>query len=96
MSFKLTIGKVGILRTDAFHNEAIISIYPIHDYNNIFQSYLMYILPVVAKTGNIYSAIKGNTLNKTSISNLLIPFPPLAEQKRIVSKLDELLSIIDG
>ena len=28
MSFKLTVGKVSVLGIDAFHNEAIISIYP--------------------------------------------------------------------
>ena len=33
-------------------------------------------------------------LNKKLFSNLLIGLPPLAEQKRIVAKLDELLKLI--
>jgi len=33
-------------------------------------------------------AIKGKTLNSTSLNNLLIPLPPLKEQKRIVAKIE--------
>ena len=29
------------------------------------------------------------------IQNMVIPFPPLAEQKRIVAKLEELLSLCE-
>lgn len=35
-------------------------------------------------------------LSATSAKNLLIPFPPLAEQQRIVEKLDEILGKVDG
>ncbi|MGI6593472.1 MAG: restriction endonuclease subunit S [Christensenellales bacterium] len=96
MSFKLTIGRVSILDIDAVHNEAIISIYPYCDVNNTFQSYLFYLLPIITQYGNSKTAIKGKTLNSTSISNLLIPLPPLAEQKRIVEKIEEILPYIDA
>lgn len=95
MSFKLTVGRVSILDIEAVHNEAIISIYPFADQKNIIQAYLFHILPFVTQYGDSKNAIKGKTLNDTSISNLLIPLPPLAEQKRIVAKIEELLPYID-
>ena len=95
MSFKLTVGRVSFLDIDAVHNETIISIYPICDENNIIQKYLFAILPTVTQSGDSKNAIKGKTLNDTSISNLLIPLPPLAEQKRIVARIEELLPLVD-
>ena len=95
MSFKLTVGRVSILDIDAVHNEAIISIFPIVDNENTLQSYLFEILPLISQNGDSKDAIKGRTLNSTSINNLLIPLPPLAEQKRIVAKIEELLPLID-
>lgn len=37
-----------------------------------------------------------NSFNLDSISNMPIPLPPLAEQKRIVAKLEELLPLCEG
>ncbi len=95
MSFKLTVGRVSILDVDAVHNEAIISIYPYADKETIIRDYLFEILPLTSQSGESKNAIKGKTLNNTSISNLLIPLPPLAEQRRIVGKIEELLPLID-
>lgn len=95
MSFKLTVGRVSVLDIDAVHNEAIISIYPYADYDRTIQNYLFILLPYISQYGESKNAIKGKTLNDTSISNLLIPLPPLAEQKRIVAKIEELLPYID-
>ena len=91
MSFKLTVGKVSILDIDAVHNEAIISIYPYINDKFIIRDYLFHILPLISQTGDMKSAIKGKTLNSKSLSNLLIPLPSLDEQKRIVSKIEELI-----
>ena len=95
MSFKLTVGRVSILDIDAVHNEAIISIFPYADKDNTIQSYLFMLLPTVTQYGDTKNAIKGKTLNATSICNLLIPLPPLSEQKRIVTKIDELLPLVE-
>jgi type I restriction enzyme S subunit len=92
MSFKLTIGKIARLGIPAFHNEAIISIRPhVAD----MDAYLFRVLPQFARQGNTKGAIKGATLNRDSISSILIPIPPLAEQHRIVAKVDELMALCD-
>lgn len=95
MSFKLTVGRTSILGIDAYHNEAIISIKTYADNDNYTRDYLSYILPIIANSGDSKDAIKGKTLNSTSIYNLLVPLPPLAEQKRIVEKIEQLLHEID-
>lgn len=92
MSFKLTIGKIARLGIPAFHNEAIISIRP---HVPELDTYLFKVLPEFARGGDTKGAIKGATLNRGSISNILIPLPPLAEQQRIVAKVDELMALCD-
>ena len=91
MSFKLTIGRMSILGVDAVHNEAIVSITPHYDSENIIRNYLLHALPHMIRTVDVTSAIKGATLNSKKMAQILIPVPPLAEQQRIVAKLDELL-----
>lgn len=94
MSFKLTIGRVSILGMDAVHNEAIISIFPFFG-GSVSRDYLRSILPYVSNWGDSKDAIKGKTLNSTSINALVLPLPPLLEQQRIVAKLEEVLPQID-
>ncbi len=94
MSFKLTIGKISILGIDAVHNEAIISIFPFLEDDRL-KEYLFNILPLIASGGNSRNAIKGKTLNATSISNLMVPLPPIEEQQRIVEKIEELMPLVD-
>lgn len=95
MSFKLTVGRVSILNIDALHNEAIISILPYYNYENIIRNYYFKVLPYLSTFGQSKKAIMGYTLNSSSINNLLIPLPPLEEQKRIVTKIEELLPYLE-
>lgn len=89
MSFKLTVGRTSILEIEAYHNEAIISIWPIVDVIAL-RNYLFYTLPLLANLGESKDAIKGKTLNSNSINKLLIPLPPTKEQIRIEHKIKEL------
>ena len=90
MSFKLTVGRTSILNIDAYHNEAIISIYPFIDDKYALRDYLFYTLPFLSNTGDSKDAIKGKTLNSKSLKSLLIPLPPLREQRCIINRLEEL------
>ncbi len=94
MSFKLTIGKVSILGINAVHNEAIISIFPFINEDNITRDYLYNFLSIITGYTASTEAIKGATLNSKKISEMLIPLPPLQEQKRIVKALDNVLTSI--
>ena len=80
---------------DAYHNEAIISIKPYTDYNEILKIYLFKVLPILDLASDTKNAIKGSTLNSESIRNILVPLPPLEEQKRIVDKINELFDLVD-
>ena len=90
MSFKLTVGRTSILDIEAYHNEAIISIYPYIDEEYALRDFLFYSLPILANMGDSKDAIKGKTLNSKSLNSLLIPLPPLNEQRHIIKRLEEL------
>lgn len=92
MSFKLTVGKTSLLNIDAYHNEAIISIY---EMNGLNRNYLFHLLPLISQLGNTKQAIMGNTLNSESLSMLVVPVPSTKEQIRIVKKYEELMSLCD-
>jgi type I restriction enzyme S subunit len=67
---------------------------------NIMPLYLYYYIanPTVQKV--IEDMSEGSTKQKelatTTILNYLIPLPPLAEQKRIINKIDDLFALIEG
>lgn len=61
--------------------------------------YLLYLLatPYMQKAAKSYG--RGTTrfrISKTNLINIPVPFPPLAEQHRIVAKIEELLPLCDS
>lgn len=88
MSFKLSIGKVGINQNDLYTNEAIAALNIIND-NEVNRDYLAYAIKSIDFSDLGDRAAKGRTLNKKSLSNLTISLPPLPEQKRIATILDQ-------
>ncbi len=93
MSFKLTIGRVGVAQRDLYTNEAIAALVP----NGLLSNeYLYYGLQFWNLLGDVDTAVKGSTLNKEKIKKIPIFFPAsLPEQNQIVAVLcglDELIS----
>lgn len=87
LSFKLSIGKVGISRISLFTNEAIAAL-PIRDSNKLSSDYLYWALQSIDLKCGLDRAAKGLTLNKAKLADVEIPIPPLSDQKRIADILD--------
>jgi type I restriction enzyme, S subunit len=88
MSFKLSIGKLSFAGADLYTNEAIAAL-PVIDNSKINKEYLFYILQFIPLLGGNQAAM-GKTLNKESLSKIIIPYPTdLKDQKRIVKIFTE-------
>ena len=90
-SFKLSVGKTAIAKTDLYTNEAIAAFPP----DNPCVSFLKYSCSqlINAANENIYGT---KILNSSLISNAQIVFPPLTEQRAIATFLDEKTAQLDG
>lgn len=93
LSFKLSLGRVGITDRDVFTNEAIAWIQP---EPCVLQSFLALALENIDWDGLGRRAIKGKTLNSESLDALQIPLPPLTDQGRIVDLMESIDSTIEA
>ena len=90
-----TIGKTGFIRKEGTCNQQINAIIAS---KLIFSEYI-YLLCISPYFQNeIIKNASATTLpiiNKSKFEKLFFPLPPLAEQKRIVEKIEELLALVD-
>lgn len=96
MSFKLSIGKLAFTQCELRTNEAIAAL-PIKDENLILKEFLYHYLSSLNwdSIAGKDEKVKGKTLNKKKLSELNIVLPPLAEQQRVVAKLDAAFAEIE-
>lgn len=89
LSFKLSIGKTAIAGVDLYTNEAIAALVPL-DKNQILDEYIFHYFTVsdldLSHSGN---NVFGKSLNIKYLNEYIkIPVPPLAEQQKIINKIN--------
>lgn len=96
LSFKLTLGRMAFAGIDLYTNEAIAALIPLGE--EVSKEYLYFYLLAFnwdkACGGDV--KVKGKTLNKTKLREIVIRYPPLPEQQRIVALLDQEFAAIDA
>ena len=88
-----TIGKLAILAEKAVTNQAVCGCTP---FEGVFNKYLFLFL--LSQREGFYATSEGGAqpnISKAKIVGWPISLPPLAEQHRIVSKVDELMALCD-
>ncbi|WP_040716875.1 restriction endonuclease subunit S, partial [Nocardia veterana] len=75
LSFKLSIGKVGIVAAPMYSNEAIAAL-PIRDHTRLLPEYLYWTLRTVDLQRETDDAVMGKTLNKKKLARIQVPVPP--------------------
>ena len=90
-----SIGKCGFIEKEGVTNQQINTIVP---NNAIFPLYMYYFCnssTFIDELKSLSSAVTISIVNKSKLSTIQIPLPPIAEQKRIISVIEKLYSHLD-
>lgn len=87
-SFKLSIGRVCLSKSEIYTNEAIAAL-PIKDKSKLDTIYLSHVMKSLVFSDITDNAVMGATLNKKKLAEIRISLPPIEEQKRIAAILDK-------
>jgi type I restriction enzyme, S subunit len=87
-------GSVGAIQISNVPCHPIDTAYYIDNFKNLDQRFLFYLLTSL-KLGSLDKSTAIPGLNRNDVYNLLIGLPPLAEQRRIVAKVDLLMALCD-
>ena len=91
-----TIGKVGYLMYEGATNQQINCAIPSKVVDSVFLFYLCASPLFNDKLNSESSAVTISIVNKSKIEAISVPLPPLAEQKRIVSKIEEIFAQLEA
>ncbi|MCP4651320.1 MAG: restriction endonuclease subunit S [PVC group bacterium] len=88
------IGEVGVLEIEATTNQAVCACVT---YSGIYNLYLLNLLFSMKENFIRQGAGAAQpNISKIKISNTVVPLPPFDEQKRIVDKIDQLITLCDS
>ena len=96
LSNSMSFGRPYIMNIDGAIHDGWLVLRPIIDFFD--KDYLYYLLSSPMVFSQFCSRVAGavvNNLNSDKVALTVVPVPPLAEQKRIVAKIEELLPYID-
>ena len=89
-----SIGKCAIIDKDGTANQQINALTPILSDSD----YLLYAIGSGSFNNQLNRGSRATTvsiISKSKFDNCIVPLPPLAEQKRIVERLDKLLAVCE-
>lgn len=93
MSFKLSLGKTAITKVPIYTNEAIMAFLPTGKYD-VCPDYFFHLFSGRDWSEGTNRAVMGATLNKATLSNMVVVIPPLEEQRHIAAVLDKVSDLI--